>query len=116
MPRVPFAMVGVLGVGLLGGCANLEDEIDAMMGDRDRETRTVAFECDDDREFTARLSGDREEASVKVGDKRYNLDLTDRDGDERVYTNDDGVRLTIGDDEAYLRVPGGTDFQDCERT
>jgi hypothetical protein len=115
MPRVRFAMVGVLGVGLLGGCANLEDEIDAMMGDQDREPRTVAFECDDDRDFTARLSGDREEARVDVGDERYNLDLADRDDDERTYTNNNGVRLTISNDEAYLRIPGESDFQDCDR-
>jgi len=115
MPRVPFALVGVLGVALLAGCANLDDQIDAVLGDRDDEPRTVAFECDDDREFVARLSGDREEVRVDTGDETYELELTDRDDDERVYSNDDGVQLTVGDDEAYLRVPDGSDFQDCER-
>ena len=115
MPRVPFAVVSVLGVALLAGCANLEDEIDAVL-DRDDEPRTLAYECDDDREFVARLSGDRDEARVDIGDETYDLDLTDRDDDERVYSNDDGVQLTVGEDEAYLRIPGGSDFQDCERT
>ena len=116
MSRVPFAMIGVLGVALLAGCANLDDQIDAVLGDRDDEPRTLAFECDDDREFVARLSGDRDEARVDTGDETYALDLTDRDDDERVYSNDDGVQLTVSADEAYLRIPGGSDFQDCERT
>lgn len=115
MPRVPFAVIGALGIGLLAGCANLDDEIDSVLGDRDDEPRTVAFECDDDREFVARLSGDREEVRVDTGDETYELDLTDRDDDERVYSNDDGVELTVGDDEADLRIPDGSDFQDCER-
>src|SRR5919106_192470 len=76
MPRVPF---GVLGVALLAGCANLEDGIQDVLGDRDDEPRTVAFECDDDREFVARLSGDREEVRVDTGDETYELELTDRD-------------------------------------
>lgn len=115
MPRVPFAAIGVLGVALLAGCANLEEEIDAVLGEDD-EPRTLAFECDDDREFIARLSSDREEARVDVGDETYELDLTDRDDGDRVYSNDDGVELTVGDDEAYLRIPDESDFQDCERT
>ena len=116
MPRVPLAMIGgVVGVALLAGCANLEDEIDAVLGDDD-EPRTFAFECDDDREFMARVSRDREEVLVDVGDESYELDLTDRDNGDRVYSNDDGVELTVGDDEAYLRIPDGSDFQDCEAT
>ena len=116
MPRAPFALIGLLGAGLLAGCANLNDQIDAVMGDSDDEPRTVAFDCDDDRDFTARLSGDREEVSVDVGGARFNLDLADRNGDKRVYSNDEGVELTIDNREAYLRVPGQSDFQDCERT
>jgi hypothetical protein len=108
-------VIGVLGVALLAGCANLDDDIDAVLGDRDDEPRTVAFECDDDREFVARLSGDREEVRVDTGDETYELDLTDRDDDERVYSNDDGVELTISNEEAYLRIPDGSDLQDCER-
>ena len=117
MPRVPFAMLGgALGLALLAGCANLEDEVQDILGDRDDEPRTLAFDCDDDREFRARLSSDREEARVDIGDETFELDLTDRDDGDRVYSNDDGVELTVGDDEAYLRIPGESDFQDCERT
>jgi hypothetical protein len=115
MPRVPSAAIGVLSAALLAGCANLEDQIDAVMNDDD-EPRTYAFECDDDREFKARVSSDREEVVVNVRGERYELDLTDRDGGDRVYTNDDGVQLTVGSDEAYLRIPGESDFQDCEPT
>lgn len=115
MPRVPFAVISVLGVALLAGCANLDEQIDAVLGDREDGPRTVAFECDDDREFVARLSGDREEVRVDVGDETYELELTDRNDDERVYSNDDGVQLTVDNEEAYLRIPDGSDFQDCER-
>jgi hypothetical protein len=117
MPRVPFAMLGgAVGLALLAGCANLEDQVQDVLGTGDNEPRTLAFECNDDRDFTARLSGDREQARVDVGDETYELDLTDRDDGDRVYSNDDGVELTVGDDQAYLRIPGGSDFQDCERT
>lgn len=115
MPRVPFAMLGgALGLALLAGCANLEDQVQDVLGG-DNEPRTLAFECDDDKDFTARLSSDRDEARVDVGDDIYELDLTDRDGGDRIYSNDDGVELTVGDDQAYLRIPDGSDFQDCER-
>jgi hypothetical protein len=114
MPRVPFATIGVLGVALLAGCANLEEEVQDVLGND--EPRTLAFECDDDQEFTARLSGDRDEARVDVGDEAYELELTDRDDGQRVYSNDDGVELTVGDEEAYLRIPGDSDFRDCEST
>ena len=116
MPRVPLAMIGLLGVALLAGCADVQDQVQDVLGTGDNEPRTLAFECDDDRDFTARLSGDREEARVDVGDETYQLDLTDRENGDRVYRNEDGVELTVGDDQAYLRVPGGSDFQNCEQT
>jgi hypothetical protein len=115
MPRVPLVVLGgALGLSLLAGCADLENQVQDVLGNRDDEPRTLAFDCDDNRDFTARLSGDREQARVDVGDESYRLDLTDREDGDRVYSNDDGVRLTVGDDEAYLRIPGGQDFQDCE--
>lgn len=117
MPRVALAMVGgALGLALLAGCANLEDQIDEVMGGGDDGPRTVAFDCDDDRDFTVRLSGDRDEARVDAGDERYELERTGREDGRRVYTNDDGVRLEISNEEAYLRIPGERDFQDCERS
>jgi hypothetical protein len=114
MPRVPFATIGALGVALVAGCANLEEEVQDVLGDN--EPRRVAFECDDDQEFTARFSGDRDEARVDVDDETYELELTDRDDGERVYSDEDGVELTVGDEEAYLRIPGESDFRDCEST
>lgn len=114
MPRVPFATVGALGVALLAGCANLEEEVQDVLGND--EPRRLAFECDDDQEFTARLSGDRDDARVDVGDETYELELKDRENGDLVYSNDDGVELTVGDEEAYLRIPGESDFKDCEST
>ena len=116
MPRVPFAMIGLLSGALLVGCADMQDQVQDVLGTGGDEPRTLAFECDDDQDFTARLSGDRDEARVDVGDETYELDLSDRDNGNRVYTNDEGVELTVGSDEAYLRVPGESDFQNCERT
>jgi hypothetical protein len=115
MPRVPVAIVGgALGLALLAGCETVEE----VMGQRDDDDdgpRTVAFNCDDDREFSVRLSGDRDEARVDTGDETYNLEQTGRDGDRRVYSNNDDVRLEISNEEARLRIPGEADFRDCER-
>jgi hypothetical protein len=64
-----------------------------------------------------RLSSDRQEARVEVDDQTYRLEEAGRDNGQRVYSDDDDdVRLTVGDDEAYLRIPGEADYQDCERT
>jgi hypothetical protein len=115
MPRIPIAMVGgALGLALLVGC----ESVDEIMGDRDDDDdgpRTVVFHCDDDREFSVRLSGDRDEARVDTGEQTYDLEQTGRDGDFRVYGNDEDVRLEISNEEARLRIPGAADFRDCER-
>jgi hypothetical protein len=116
MPYVSFRMLGcAIGLALLAGCADASNQVEDILGTGDNEPRTLAFECDDDRDFTARLSGNREEARVDVGDETHELELADREDGDRVYTNEDGVRLTVGDREAYLRIPGGQDFQNCER-
>jgi hypothetical protein len=118
MPRVPLAIVGgVLGLALLAGCETVED----VMGERDDDNdddgpRTVAFNCDDDRDLRVRLSESRDEALVDTGDETYQLERTGRDGDLRVYTNDDGVRLDITNQEAEMRIPGEENFRDCERS
>jgi hypothetical protein len=116
MPRVPFAMLGgALGLALLAGCAKMEDQVQDAMGTEDNEPLTLAFECDADLDFSASLSGTREDAQVLVSDKTYELHLSGREDGDRVYTNEDGVRLTVGDEDAYLRIPGEPDFQNCER-
>ena len=102
--RLAAAAVGsVLGLALLSGCADMRDEVQNVLDDN--EPRTLAFECDDDRDFRARLSGDRDEARVDVGEDTYELNLTDRDEGRRVYSNEDDVRLTIGDNEANSAHP-----------
>jgi hypothetical protein len=75
----------------------------------------VVFNCDDDREFSVRVSGDRDGARADPGEDTYDLDQTGRDGDVRVYANNDDVRLEISNEEARLRIPGAADFRDCER-
>jgi hypothetical protein len=112
--RLAAAAIGsVLGFALLSGCADMRDEVQNVLDDN--EPRTLAFECDDDRDFSVRLTGDRDEARVDVGQETYELNLADRDEGRRVYSNEDDVRLTIGDNEANLRIPGGEDYRNCER-
>jgi hypothetical protein len=119
MSRILYAapaFAGVLGLSLLTGCADLRENVEEMVGDQDDGPRTVAFECDGGRDFTARFSGDRDRAQVDVGSETYELEYTGRDDGLRVYSDDDDeVRLTVGNDEAHLRIPGEADFEDCER-
>jgi hypothetical protein len=107
------AIGGGLGLALLSGCADMRDEVQNVVDDN--EPRTLAFECDDDLDFSVRLTGDRDEAPVDAGQETYELNLTDRDEGRRVYSNEDDVRLTIGDTETNLRIPGGDDYRNCER-
>jgi hypothetical protein len=119
MPGLRFAPAigGALGFSLLVACADMRDDMDDVLGDLDDEPRTLAFECDDDREFSVRLSGDREQARVEVDDRNYRLEEAGREDGRRVYRDDDSeVRLTVGDGDAYLRIPGADDYRDCERT
>jgi hypothetical protein len=105
------ALGGAAVLALLTGCAGLEDILD---GGR-QEPRTVTYECAGDREFVGRFSADREEIRVWADDEEYELQLTGRENGRRVYSDDDNaVRLTVGGDEAYLRIPGEADFRDCE--
>jgi hypothetical protein len=78
---------------------------------------TTSHVRDNNQELRVRLSSDRQEARVEVDDQTYRLEEAGRDNGQRVYSDDDDdVRLTVGDDEAYLRIPGEADYQDCERT
>jgi len=116
MPRGAFAIVGgALGLALLAGCQNLDEQISEITGGGGDGPQTAAFECDEGREFAVRLSGDRDEALVDTGDETYELARADGDGDRRVYSNEDEVRLEISNEDAYLRIPGESDFQDCQR-
>jgi hypothetical protein len=104
---------GAFSLALLSGCADMEDNMREVLGDDANGPQFLAFECEDDREFTVRLSGDRDEARVDAGSREYELEEAGRENGRRVYEDDD-VRLTIGGDEAYLRIPGGDDYRDCE--
>jgi len=116
MDRIRLA-APFLGLVLVAACANLQDQIDEIAGNDDNNNdgpRTVAYDCDDDREFAARFSGDRDEVRVDTGGRSYDLEYTDRDDGMRIYSNNDDVELRVDDDEAYLRIPGESDFEDCE--
>ena len=115
MPRIRFA-APFLGLLLVAACADMRDQIEEIAGDDDDGPRTVAFDCDGDRQFMARFSGDRDDVRVDTGARSYDLEYTDRDGGMRIYTNDNDVELRVDDDDAYLRIPGESDFEDCERS
>lgn len=111
------AIGGGMSVALLSGCADMQDNMDDVLGDLGMGERTMAFECDDDRQMTVQLSDDREEAHVEAGGTDYRLEEAGEDDGGRVYADDDGdVRLTLGNDEAYLRIADGDDYQDCEES
>lgn len=105
------AMGGALGLALLSGCANTQNNVQEALGE---EPRTLTFECDDDLDFNVSLSS--EEARVEAGGRDYQLAEAGREGGRRVYANDDDVRLMVGDNDASLRIPGAADYQNCERT
>lgn len=114
MNSIRFA-APLLSLLLVAACADMRDRIDEIAGNDDNDgPRTVAYECDDDREFAARFSGDRDEVRVDTGARSYDLEYSDRDDGMRVYTNRDDVELRVDNDEAYLRIPGESDYQDCE--
>jgi hypothetical protein len=109
------AAAPLLGLLLVTACADLRDEMDDLAGNDDNNrTRTVTYECDGDREFVARFSGDRDDVRIDTGGRQYDLDYTDRDDGRRVYTNHEEVELRVDNDEAYLRIPGESDFEDCD--
>jgi hypothetical protein len=111
------AIGGALGLALLSGCADMQDNMQDVLGDLGGGEGTIAFECDDDREMTVHLSDDQEEAQVEAGGQDYQLEETGEDDGRRVYTDDDDdVQLTLGDDDAYLRIADEDDYQDCEET
>lgn len=118
MPRIPTAIIGgALGLALLAGCETVEEQFDRIAGDDDDDgPRTVAFDCAGDEDLTVRLSDDRDHARVVARGEQYELEHTGSENGRRLYTNDDGVRLEISNDEAYLRIPGGDDYRDCERS
>lgn len=114
MPRVQWG-APLLGLLLVTACADLRDEIDEIADDNDdRGPRMVSYHCDDDRDFLARFSGDRDDVEIETGGHRFELEYTDRDDGKRIYSNRDDVELRVDDDEAYLRIPGESDFEDCE--
>ena len=105
---------GTAAVLLLAGCAGLED-LGESVGGGDNGSRSVVFDCDDDRRFAATFSGDRETVRVRTEDDTYRLELTDRDGDEHTYRDDDReVRLVVDNDQAELDIEDEDDFSDCE--
>jgi hypothetical protein len=108
------ALCGATAFTLLASCSNIRDAMDEASAEPGPES--VAFRCDDDRSFLAMVSEDRDQAFVETGDDTYELALVDRDGDRLAYTNRDDVNLIVEEDEAYLRVPGESDFKDCRAT
>jgi len=121
-PSVAAALGGAVAIVLLASCADMQNVVDdALGGSGGQGARTVAYDCDDDRAFTARYSADRDEVRVRTDDETYDLELADRDDGRRVYTesgddDDDEARLTIreGGGRARLDIPDEDAFEDCD--
>jgi hypothetical protein len=111
MSRVAPSVTLCGALALLAGCSNVQDAMDEASAEPGPES--VAFRCDGDRGFLAMVSEDRDQAFVETGDDTYELVLVERDGDRLGFANDDNVNLIVEDDEAYLRVPGESDFKGC---
>jgi hypothetical protein len=115
--KATLAVPGLFGLCMMAGCADLQDRIDEITGGQQSIPRNLAFACDNNRELTTRFSSDREQARVDTGNNSYDLQYSGRDNGMRVYSdNDEKVRLSVSSNRAYLRIPDGTDFKDCERT
>ena len=119
-PSVAVALgPSAIALALLTGCAELQtatrDVLGGGGGGGGRGPQTVAYECDDDREFTARFSADREEVRVEAGGETYALERTGGGGGRgSVYGDDDDeVRLAVGGGAAELSIEGEDDFEDC---
>jgi hypothetical protein len=104
----PFApaIAGAVLAAAVGGCAQLETAGGT----------SVAYDCEDDRNFNASFSEDWDTASATTEDATYALTLTERDDGRFVYSDEDGdVRLIVEQDggDAELEIEGGDDFEDC---
>lgn len=121
-PSVAAALGSAVVIVLLAGCADLQNVVDDTLGGSGgQETRSVAYECDDDQDFTALYSADRDEVRVRTDDETYDLEIADRDEGRLVYTesggdDDDEVRLTVaqGGRKARLDIPNEDAFRDCD--
>lgn len=115
--KTTVAVPGLFGLCMIAGCADMQDRIDEITGGQQNIPRSLTFACDDHRQLKTKLSSDREQAEVDTGDKSYDLEYSGRNNGMRVYSDkDDKVRLSVSSDQAYLRIPGGTDYKDCVRT
>ena len=122
-PYVAASLAGTAAIVLLlAGCAELQNAMDDTLGGSgmDPGGRTVAYECEDNRDFSARFSGDRDDVRIRTGEGAYDLQLVSRRGDRRVYSDDDDagdndVRLTLGDNgrRARLDIPREGAFEQC---
>jgi hypothetical protein len=80
---------------------------------------SYTYTCDDGRSFFVIFSEDDEKAFVSTDDDTYELIWVDTDefdeSDDGEYQNDHGVELTFDQEEdAYLAIPEGDDFENCE--
>jgi hypothetical protein len=97
---------------LLAGCA-----LDLGGGGNGPELagNIISYSCEDDRSFTAAFDQDMENVSIGGSGDTHRLQLSDRDGNRRVYTADDGdVSLTVQGGEASLRMKGEENLQNCQ--
>ncbi len=101
--------------GLLGGCAQMEEGFDDILG-RTGMTGTT-FDCDGGRELQVSFADGGREAVLRSGGETERLELVDtrEAGDTRLYENRAGsVRMIDEGDEIHVRIEGQENFDNCQ--
>lgn len=102
-------------LALLGGCAQMQDNMDDILSDTG--LTATSFACDDDRELRLSFANGGEEATLRSGGETVRLALVDtrEGGDTRIYENRAGsVRMVDEGDEVHVQVEGKEDFANCQ--
>lgn len=100
---------------LLGGCAQMQDNMDEILGSTGLAANT--FTCDEDRELQLSFADGGEQATIRSGGESVRLDLVDsrEGGDTRVYENRSGsVRMVDEGDEVHVQIEGQENFNNCQ--
>ena len=115
MNRLFIPAAAVLTFASLGGCAQMQENVDDILSDTG--LASTAFECDDDRNLQLSFADGGEEATIRSRGETVRLDLVDtrENGGTRIYENRSGsVRMIDEGDEVHVRIDGKENFDNCQ--
>lgn len=111
---IALSFAGVTSALLLSACADV-DGFDlggiGIGGGSDYDGDRISFRCDEGG-FDVAFNDDRDLALVAADNRRYEMELDEREGSRREYRGD-GARLVIKGDDSYLNA-ATRNFEDCE--